>query len=384
MNSPGARAKSSTAGRLWIAMRSLKILSPLLGLLGCFDPDYHCRLACGASAGSTCPEGFACVTSAAGRVCQASSRPRCTPAASESGAPQADAATADAALVEVGPDASSAVVPPEPGDAGPESPDAAPVPMGDAGLRTAGEVGSPTICLRGECLTLTPALQDALVLWLDETGLPAAGLPAEKWLDRSGLGNDVEAADRAAPPLSSGEGVTFVDRLGAGYVISHRPSLDFGREPFAALVVARLKADVPGCLLTKDNGQAGDLQGKLAIEWGRRPGVPDLRPSLHVNRAVLVAEPRNPVGDGARHLFFAARTENELHLHVDGLPAGGPLPGVGAMNTSTGEPLYVGTCRTFFFPVPGLNAVVLLRGSLPTADLESLQAFLMRRFGIVP
>ena len=221
-------------------------------------------------------------------------------------------------------------------------------------------------------------MRQALVLWLDPSNLPAAGISVSRWPDRSGQGNDALALSPEAIPRSRGDGLQMMEAAGGSLRLTHDPTLDFGAQDFALLVVATVKAVPPSCLYRKRSADRTAPRG-VELEWGFSVPLAETTIRASVNDD-LIQSGRRGLADERPHLFVLRRTGAMAELRLDGQPDVFAALAQPEQSTSNEEHAYLGGCSAFAFPVPALHAVVGLRGPVPTSDLARLEGFLLQAF----
>jgi hypothetical protein len=332
-----------------MATRFLPLLLALCALGGCFTPDYHCRIICGPDPGNACPAGFTCVGSGAQRLCAKDSVANfCSgPAPADAGAEAPSPPVPDAAL------------------------DTTPTDLPSLGENPA------ELCYAGSCLALSPEMRQSLVLWLDPSTLPEKDMPVSLWRDRSREANDALPLPTQTPPRSRGDGLELSALNGGPLVIANDASLDFGSDNFTILVVARLAAAPPSCLLAKATFDRGVAQGVvLGWTYSTELGRTIYRPALN---ATALPAPTVGLGDLRPRLFVLQRTDTAAEARINGdTVATATIPQ--ALSVSTPESVFLGGCGVTGVPIAVLHAAVVFRGSLPFSDLRRLEAFLMGGF----
>lgn len=335
------------------------VWTPLLVLsgslaAGCFDVKHACRLLC-AEEEPRCPSGYECVRYQGQQVCDSKTRPICLE-------PPIDAA-GDAEPTDV-------PVEPETGndDTGPGvAPDAAP----------------ERLCFPAEnCLTLTPALRNAVVLWLDPSNLPAAGSPIASWPDRSGRANHAAPINAPTLPVSTGQGANL---QGVAFSAPHHPSLDLGRGDFAIYVVGRIEENnYLRCLYLTANRASGGARRVLSLRWYPiRQVVGGVGPLVELNNDVLEVTEKVDFAGTTPHLMDVARVGQTVHVHVDGRRVAPPHQLSSVVDVTTGEPIYLGTCE-IGMTMPFVGAAVVLAGETPEPDRTAVREHLLRGFAIQP
>jgi hypothetical protein len=338
-------------------MRLRALLTTFVPVLAaCYHPEYNCRLLCGQA--GACPAGYHCVMAEDQQpVCEAVTGPTCPGSVSLDGAAPPDG---------------EAAVPPD------GQVDAVEPPVVDAAADAEPSLPAPSqLCFRPDrCLVLSPMVRAGLVLWLDPSTLPAAGLPVDVWLDRSGQVNNAAAADATERPISTLDGVTFST---TGFRVAHSASIDFDGGGFSAFVVARMTRR-PSCVISKFNDAMGELLRGVAIHWSLMAGM--LAPAVQLNTVIVRSGDATDLGDQTRHLLVVLRQRQELHLRVDGVSVARAVTLPEGFTVSNANDLFLGACNDRPPALFGMGAVVLVRGYLAPDDLDALETFLMSWFSI--
>jgi hypothetical protein len=315
-------------------------LTALLALAGCFQLNVEsCSLRCTSDEG--CPGDLKCLGDPSGQgLCASPGVAECGNASDggmDAGVDRMDAGGADA----------------EAGTSGPPS----------------------MLCHNGSCLSLPEDVRSNLVLLLWPSNLPATlGSPVSVWADQSGQGNDAHALYPSALPQVIPDGVQLDSaQLGSGFVVANSPSLDFGSGDFAVIVVAGLSSSTtPLSFFRKSDGARTNSQ-QISIDWvlsstltGRPQGTLD---DTTVPASMDVAQP----SVGAYTLY---RSTDQIELHLNGAvlgSAGLPMPGP---STTNPEDLYLGVNSLFGSPVDSIEAVVAIRGSIASTELNQLEGLM--------
>lgn len=312
-------------------------LTTLLALAGCFQLNVEsCSLRCTSDEG--CPSDLKCLGGATGQgLCASPGVTMC--------------ADASVGLTDAGTDRKEA---------------------GDA---EAGTSGPPSmLCHNGSCLTLPEDVRSNLVLLLWPSNLPAIGTTVSIWADQSGQGNDAYALATTALPHVIADGVQLDStQLGTGFVVANSPSLDFGSGDFAVIVVAGLSSSAtPLSFFRKSDGARTNSQ-QISIDWvlsstiaGRPQGAVD---DTLVASSMDVSQP----SVGAYTLY---RSTDQIELHLNGAVLGSaslPMPG---LSTTNPEDLYLGVNGMFGSSVDSIEAVVAIRGSIASTELNQLEGLM--------
>jgi hypothetical protein len=342
--------------------RSLLPLVALCALGGCFTPDYHCRILCG-EPNDQCPSDFECVVAGSQKLCAKKSIGNTCP-----GAIPIDASS----------DATTSLLP----DA--STPDSLSVEAGPVDAAASMDAGDPPtqLCHGTNCFDLSPETRKALVLWLDPSNLPPAGMTVSRWPDRSGRRNDGLALSTEALPRSSGNGLRFQQGPGGAMRLLKDASLDFGTSDFALLIVASVAPTPPSCFYADHDGNRTDPRG-VALRWAFSDSLAQTTFQALINRTKLDSD-RRGLGDQRPHLFVLRRTGASAELRLDGSPAGlAPLESA-AVDASTGSNVYLGGCGDAAWPVPAMHAAIAVKGEVPLPDLNRLEQFLIQSFAAPP
>jgi hypothetical protein len=322
-------------------------LTALLALAGCFQINVDsCRLLCTKT--ENCPGGLVCLVddSATGQgLCATPGTASCR---------QPDAGVGET-------------------DAGADRTDAS---GSDA---EAGTSGPPSmLCHNGSCLTLPADVRANLVLLLWPSNLPAVGATVTTWADQSGQGNDATALYPNLPPHVIPDGVQLDStqpNTGTGFVVVNSPSLDFGSGDFAVIVVAGLSSSAkPLSFFRKSEGARTSQQ--ISLDWvlsstssavtGQPQGVVD---GTTVPSSTDISQP-------AVAAYALYRSTDQVELHVNGVVLGSaelPTPG---LSTTNAADLYLGVNGIVGSPVDSIKAVVAIRGSIGSTELNQLEGFM--------
>jgi hypothetical protein len=239
----------------------------------------------------------------------------------------------------------------------------------------AGTSGPPSmLCHNGTCLPLPEDVRSNLVLLLWPSNLPAVGSPVSVWADQSGQANDAHALYPSALPQVIPNGVRLDStQLGSGFVVANSPSLDFGSGDFAVIVVAGLSSSNTPLSFFKKSDGARTNSRQISIDW--------------VLSSALTGHPQGVVGDTTvpastdvsqpsveAYALYRSTDHLELHLNETLLGAADlPTPG---LSTTNPEDLYLGVSGILASPVDSIEAVVAIRGSIGSTELDLLEGFM--------
>jgi hypothetical protein len=338
------------------AFRALAGLGVIWAISGCFNVNYgNCRISCETDDG--CPAGLACVKEEGStrRFCAMDPTTTCPPFPTDAGA--------DGAAMDAG------------GDDGADAMDG-----GDGGDGPDGETSGPpeVLCHNGNCFPLPPDVRANLVLLLWPSNLPALGSAVALWPDQSGQGNDARAIYPSAPPRVIPNGVQLdPNKLGSGFRVYNSPSLDFGAGDFAVIVVAGLSSSAAPVTFFRKWDGARENSRRISIEWAISPPAAGLpRGTVNDTPVTGVDTPQPSV-----RAYGLRRATDRIELRVnEAVLAGVDLPTAGASTTNAAD-VFLGVGDTFGDPVDSLEAVIAIRGSIRSADLNDLQVFLRTVFG---
>jgi hypothetical protein len=320
-------------------------LTALLALAGCFQLNVdNCRLLCSASEG--CPGDLQCLVDQTGQaLCASPGMTTCHPDASAGGM-DGDADRTDAG----GTDA-------EAGTSLPPS----------------------MLCHNGNCLTLPADVRANMVLLLWPSNLPVVGATVPIWADQSGQGNNATALYPNLPPHVITDGVQLDSsqpNTGTGFVVANSSSLDFGSGDFAVIVVAGLSSSTtPLSFFRKSDGARTNSQ-QISLDWvlsstssavtGQPQGVVD---------DATVASSSN-ISQPSVEAYTLYRSSDHLELDLNQAVLGTadlPTPGLSTTNTAD---LYLGVSGILGNPVDSIEAVVAIRGSIGSTELDQLEGFM--------
>lgn len=398
--------------------------------LGCdaFELE-SCRYAC--STDGRCAAGFACDVesnrclaaslAAAGKRCQDGSEGDALPAGGRSGdavggGGGGQAGVDDFALdglsgeVAIATGSEPAISPRDAGSSvdGPGSGSDASSPPADAnvplpGLCPVADGPPERICLGGECLNFSPAMREALVLWLDpttlRTNLALSGPDSEMleiWCDRSGRGNHAIAGIPSPPgiPLA-----VVADGRGAGpeldravmvrqnwlYVDSPDTSLAFEDRDFLILAGETILDDLDAArvpVFYSRTFASHELGLEVNTEYpGQLTGWFFF--DVTATYAQVVWRPTDGIADVPQLFGLRGVDSLELALRVDGQLVArerllSPHPPMIA------EPFHesgVGVTASFLDSggVQKLATLVVFNGELAEADVTATETFLCRQ-----
>ncbi len=234
------------------------------------------------------------------------------------------------------------------------------------------------LCHNGSCLTLPDSIRKNLVLLLWPSNLPAVGSPVSVWQDQSGQGNDAHALYPSAPPQVIANGVQLEQKqLGSGFVVANSPSLDFSSGDFAVIVVAGLSSSTAPVSFFRKSDGARTNSRRISIDWVLSSSAGG-QPEGAINDTVVVPDP--PVAQLSVGAYTLQRATDRVELHLNGTLVGSAdLLSAGATTTNA-EDLYVGVANSLTFPVSTIEAVVAVRGTVGSSDLNALELFLRTLF----
>jgi hypothetical protein len=265
-------------------------------------------------------------------------------------------------------------------DAGAET---SPPQVPDAAMDTAtpdapGPGQNPSeLCYAGSCLTLSPEMQQTLVLWLDPSSLPAKDMPVPRWPDRSREGNDAVPLPTQTPPVSRGDGVEFSAQSGGPLFIVNDPSMNLDTSDFTILVVARLTPAPPSCLFAKSSFDRSNPRG-VVLGWTYSIELAQTTYRASLNNISLNSRLLN-LGDLTPHLFGLRREGEFAESRIDGARA--EIATIARdQSVSTNDSAFLGSCGATGAPIAVLHAAIVFRGTIPATDLTRLEAFLTGSF----
>ena len=198
------------------------------------------------------------------------------------------------------------------------------------------------------------------------------------WRDQSGQGNDAKAIQPTALPHVIPNGVQLnSNRLGSGFSVVNSPSLDFGGGDFAVIVVAGLSSSTaPVTFFRKWDGVRLNSR-RISIEWVLSSATTG-RPQGAVNDTPV--GPDMDTTQPSVRAYTLRRTTDHLDLYINEVGLGSAdLPTAGA-STSNAQDVFLGVNTEFGDPADSLEAVIAIRGSIESADLNRLQVFLRTVF----
>jgi len=317
-------------------------LTALLALAGCFQLNVDsCSLRCTSDEG--CPGDLKCLGAATGQgLCASPEVKMCADASvggTDAGVDRMDAGGTDA----------------EAGTSGPPS----------------------MLCHNGTCLTLPEDVRSNLVLLLWPSNLPTTvGSPVSVWADQSGQGNDAYALSTTGLPQVIPDGVQLdSSQQGTGFVVLDSPSLDFSAGDFAVIVVAGLSSSAtPLSFFRKSDGARTSSQ-QISIDWVLSPTSSALagKPQGVVDETTVLATTDVSQPSVGAYTLYRSTDSLELRLNETVLGTGNlPTPG---LSTTNAEDLYLGVSGMLGSPVDSIEAVVAIRGSLGSTELDQLEGF---------
>jgi hypothetical protein len=244
------------------------------------------------------------------------------------------------------------------------------------------------LCYEDECVDVSSGTSQQIALWLDPSTLPAVGATASTWPDRSGNHNDAHAVSTLNPPVVIDRGLALLHYpsgpgslpVGGGLTVESNATLDLGTGDFTILVVADLSSGV-GPLFSKQNGQRGDARRDVTLFGGSADvtgAINSLDPLVHMSNP----GPRNTRTEivEARHLLVLRRVQSQLELRADGVLQDSYTHANVSATTTNDNDVHIGgfPLVTDGTAVAGMSGVMVIRGSLATADLEKLEQLLQR------
>ena len=319
-------------------------LVALFALAGCFRLDApSCRVTCTAAEG--CPGDLVCLI--------------------PSGMPQGLCATPETSMCN----------PPQVADSGTAAVDSG---TNDA---EAGRSGAPNmICHNGSCFTLPDAVRSNLVLLLWPSTLPpTVGSNVPVWPDLSGQGNDAHALNPADLPTVIPDGVHLDStQYGTGFFVHNNPSVDFGSTDFAVIIVSGLSSGGTFVRLVGKSDGARTNSRQITIDWvvsapatGRPQGNVD---DTSISATTDLAQP-----SVATYTLY--RALGHVELHANGVVVGSADLPTPDLSTSNADDLYLGVGSTAATSADSIEAVIAVRGSIGSTDLNNLEDYLRAVFG---
>jgi hypothetical protein len=345
---PRSGAKTSGRNRpLYVMPGSVALtgLTALLALAGCFQLNIgSCRLLC--KTDPDCPNDLRCLvdpTTGQG-LCASPATLTCT----DAGVGGRDAGV-DHRMDASGADA-------ETGSSGPPS----------------------MLCHNETCFPLPEDVRSNLVLLLWPSNLPPVGSPVSIWADQSGQGNDAHALSTTALAHVIPDGVQLASATsGSGFVVANSPSLDFGAGDFAVIVVAGLSSSTtPVTLFRKTDGLRTNSR-QIAIDWALSSAAVG-QPQGTVDDTVISANVN--ISQPSVEAYGLYRSTDHVELRINGSTVGSadlPTPG---LTTSNAENVYVGVGSMFGTPADSIEAMIAIRGTIGSTELDQLGDFLRTVF----
>ena len=234
-----------------------------------------------------------------------------------------------------------------------------------------------------------------LVVWLD-AARGISGTPVTSWADQSGAGNNATQTMAPRQPALTASGinglpaVTF-DGATTFLQIADSPTTRWGTGDFALMVVARGAPNVAtNAMLYNKSEQAAPYAGiNLFLNVTRGPVT--AKASIQLD-ADFHATTRDDFGDANPHLFggrlVTTGASALLEMRVDGERQGMLSLTGGAVNLDApGQATIVG--HNGYSPLSGFQAfkgdiaeIVAVKGPISDAELASLEAYLMSRYGL--
>ena len=337
------------------SLGALTCLGVLWAISGCFNVNYgHCRITCSAS--EACPANLEC---------------RMAPNATQGVCAEKGSLACLSESPDAGPDAMD-------GSDGSDTADAMDGSDG-ADAETGGPFPPEVLCHNGNCFPLPPEVRANIVLLLWPSNLPAVGSPVSVWQDQSGQGNHATALTTDLPPHVIPDGVQLdSSQRGTGLGVYNSPSLDFGAGDFAVIVVAGLSSStIPVTLFRKWDGVRVNSR-RISIDWVLSSPPVSGRPQGAVNDTLVVPDMDTAQPSVRAYTLRRAIDRIELHLN-EAILVTTELPTAGA-STSNAEDVYLGVAGAFGDPADSLEAVIAIRGSIRSTDLNQLQIFLRTVF----
>jgi hypothetical protein len=270
-------------------------------------------------------------------------------------------------------------------------PDAAPddetSASADAPVQSDGECGlSPS--------PWSPGSLSNLVLWLDAEDLgPTPGNAVASWRDRSLAHNDaVQSNVKFQPVLElsaiGGHPAVRFDGNVTFLSIADSPTLQWGTADYVILVVARfgVTLGVGNQALFVKSINSPPYPGAILYVNGAALTVPVEGEALAQNSTdVYTASDRTGLND-APHLFGSRRSGGMLEVRVDGAPSG---VAVGSSLDVSAPAMPVSIGQQGYNEKPGFQALqgdiaeeVAVEGALSDADLNTLECYLLGKYGI--
>jgi hypothetical protein len=234
-----------------------------------------------------------------------------------------------------------------------------------------------------------------LVVWLD-AARGISGTPVASWTDQSGAGNNATQAMAPSQPALTASGinglpaVTF-DGVLTFLQIADSPTTRFGTGDFALMVVARGAPNVATNAMLYNKSEAAAPYAGINLFLNVTRGAATAKASLQLD-ADFHATTRDDFGDANPHLFggrlVTSGASALLEVRVDGERQGMLSLTGGAVNLDA-------PVRATIIGHNGYNAlsgfqafkgdiaeVVAVKGTISDAELASLEAYLMGKYGL--
>jgi hypothetical protein len=201
------------------------------------------------------------------------------------------------------------------------------------------------------------------------------------WHDQSGHNNNAYAAYPSAPPHVIADGVQLdQSQIGDGFEVLDSPTLDLGSGDFAVIVVAGLKAQSD--TITLFSKSDGVFSGSRKIQLRYFPTSPSTGvPQGFVNDTEIASDTEQEIPEPSVRVYDLRRTGDHVEVRSNGstyvsadLPAG--------TSTTNSETLYLGTGNIGTYAADTLEAVIIVRGSIASTDLDDLESYLTMLFAM--
>jgi len=235
-----------------------------------------------------------------------------------------------------------------------------------------------------------------LVVWLD-AARGVTGSPVTRWADQSGAGNDAAQTAAGSQPALTAAGINGMPALTfngqATFLrIADSATTRWGTGAFTVMVVARGAPNTNTNAMLYQKSEADSPFNGLNLYLNSARASGSTTPAgiqVNANAYTLTAD---DFGDDQPHLFggrliTAGTTNGLLDIRVDGVRQGAvnfPDP---VNIDAPGRDTIIG--HNGYNPAPGLQAfagdiaeIVAVKGTVSDAELASLEAYLMDKYGL--
>jgi hypothetical protein len=236
-----------------------------------------------------------------------------------------------------------------------------------------------------------------LVLWLDasQETTYTDGARMLTWSDRSSAGNNAAQPTTVSRPTFEATGINGLPSVAFDgsltfFQIADAPSLRWGTQDFAIMVVARGNGNANGNTMLYQKSDLNSPYAGPTLYLNSQKPVPSNDAAVQLD-GVNYIDSVDAYSDGVAHLYggrlTVTGTSETLELRVDGVRQSSLAVTPLVDEDAAGQPAIIG--HNGYTPSPGFQAfkgdiaeVVAIKGTLTANELQSLEIYLIGKYAL--